>query len=626
MVKHITRTFLFSLIVTFASMSSAWAAEFTASVREQTVESGDPVVLTLTLKDASAFENPDLSALDEDFQIFSQAQSSQSSFINGRATSAISWTLHMTPRRKGKVTIPSISLKTDEGQMQTQAIEIELVERQARQQPRSPGITSGNKPKNHADTQSQFRNKDVFVVAETTLGNKKEVYKNQPFLYTIKMVATKPLRELAQPDSLTVDGAIVEIQGEPDLYPASWQGKRIKILETQYLITPIETGTLEIPPQAFSGRIDPGSSFGSGRDPFDFGIMEQLVGKPFGVSGGDLSLKIKEPEVEMNPWLPLTSLKLDDEIKGTENAKVGEPITRRIMMVVEGNVGSVLPDLEARSTTPDFRVYADKPDTGFSVNQDGKTLSGWRQENYTLIPKKSGELTLPAIKVEWWDVNAKKKKVASLPARTITVSGTPAQVAAAQPPAASMQTPSSSSPSSTPSQGQDTVEQASESSESMPFYMYLILGALALLVLVQGMFMAVLLKRSKHAEAKSNQAEKMPNKKAANEDRIKPQDLKKAKDAPALKTALQKYAKDIMALPDNASFRNIGKRLARELPPKDSERANKLLTELEAILYAGKDHDLNGIKNGLADILSKRASTKKSSEPPKERLGKLNPS
>ena len=624
MVKLITRTFLFSLIIAFASIGSAWAAEFTASVREQTVESGDPVVLTLTLKDASAFENPDLSALEKDFQIFSQAQSSQTRIINGRRSSAIAWTLHMTPRRKGKVTIPSISLKTNEGQLQTQAIEIRLVERQANQQPRSPGITSGNKSGKQNDTQSQFRNKDVFVVAETTLGSNQEVYKNQPFLYTIKMVAVKPLRDLAQPETLTVDGAIVEIQGDPDLYAASWQGKRIKILESKYLITPIKTGKLEIPPQPFSGRIDPGSS----NDPFQFGLMEQLVGKEFGVSGGDLTVNVKEPEVEMNPWLPLTSLKLDDEVKGAENAKVGEPITRRIMMVVQGNIGSVLPDLEARSTTPDFRVYADKPETGFNINQDGKTLSGWRQENYTLIPKNPGELTLPAIKVEWWDVNTKKKKVASLPARTITVSGTPAQVAAMQqPPAASTQAPSSSpSASSTRPQEQNTAEQELESAESMPFYMYLILGALALLVLVQGMFMAMLLKRSKQAEAKAKQAEKMPDKKAANEDRIKPQDLKKAKDAPALKAALHKYAKDVMALPDNASFRNIGKRLSRELSPKDAERAKKLLTELEAILYAGKDHDLESIKNGLADVLSKRTNKKKSSEPPKERLGKLNPS
>jgi len=46
-----------------------------------------------------------------------------------------------------------------------------------------------------------------------------------------------------------------------------------------------------------------------------------------------------------------------------------------------------------------------------------------RREKWSVIPNRSGQLTLPEIEVKWWDSEADKERRAFVPAQTLIVAG-----------------------------------------------------------------------------------------------------------------------------------------------------------------------------------------------------------
>ena len=68
---------------------------------------------------------------------------------------------------------------------------------------------------------------------------------------------------------------------------------------------------------------------------------------------------------------------------------------------------------------PGLKVYADKPEI---VEQPAaESLLSRRIEKWAIIPQTSGELTLPALELSWFDTVAETYRVASLPSQVINV-------------------------------------------------------------------------------------------------------------------------------------------------------------------------------------------------------------
>jgi len=56
---------------------------------------------------------PDFSPLDQDFIILNQDQSTSASWINGKTSKTIKWTLNVIAKKVGTVTIPAIAFGSD---------------------------------------------------------------------------------------------------------------------------------------------------------------------------------------------------------------------------------------------------------------------------------------------------------------------------------------------------------------------------------------------------------------------------------------------------------------------------------------------------------------------------------
>jgi hypothetical protein len=100
--------------------------------------------------------------------------------------------------------------------------------------------------------------------------------------------------------------------------------------------------------------------------------------------------------------------------------EAGEPVTREITLSALGQLETQLPAIDAPGVDG-LNVYTDKPEFGRTVEAGG--IRGQRRDQYAIIGLAGGEVELPPVEVPWWDVEAGEWKIASLPARTLTIKG-----------------------------------------------------------------------------------------------------------------------------------------------------------------------------------------------------------
>lgn len=593
---------LFSLFIT----AQAFAASLTASVDRAMVGAGESFRLELSLSGASPKGGPDFTPLEKDFTIVSKGQSSQTTIINNRVSSSINWQLVLIAPIAGDYRIPPLTVDTDEGRLESDPLKISVQKSSAPAPQAGANGTTGTAPK---------------ALSVQTDISARTPYQNEPVLYTVKLVAARSVGDVGIPE-FTVPDAVVEKLGDARVYDARAGGAPVKVIEARYLITPLKSGKIKIPPYIFQGQVV--SDVQRGRrslfnDPFfdmpdPFGMFEGFgnfaTTEPFAIAGDEVTLDVKAPAAAMDPWLPLYDLQISENLSGAEDARVGEPLTLSLTMVARGASGKVLPGLNGQiKKNGDFKIYADKPETSEDISKDGKTISGWRQESYTLIPQKSGSLTLAEIKVPWWNIEKGKIAYASVPARTITVApGTLSQTTSAptavkQSPASAPDQPEDSTASTSPaSTAPQKLSVVLDSGQGLSSPLHILIAGLGLMGAVLLGAVIILWRKLKHRERPSQELPHKPVR-AANEDKVSLSVVKKAENTEGLNKAVQTYAHQHLGTSKNASLMDIYQTLARHNPQAASAENRQVFLDLDAALYAGKTIDLDRIKEKIVAFL-----------------------
>ncbi|MCG8370874.1 MAG: hypothetical protein MJA32_10225, partial [Proteobacteria bacterium] len=144
-----------------------------------------------------------------------------------------------------------------------------------------------------------------------------------------------------------------------------------------------------------------------------------------------LPIPAPPPDHSDAAWLPARDVRLEEEwSRPPGEMGAGEPVTRVVSLSALGQIETQLPAPEAPDVDG-LNIYADKPELGRVLESGG--IRGVRRDEYAIIGLAAGEPELPAISVPWWDVEAGAWKVASLPARTLTVAGAERQVTSPPP-------------------------------------------------------------------------------------------------------------------------------------------------------------------------------------------------
>ncbi len=599
--------------------SVAQEASFDAYIDRENVAVGEDFQIKLELVNAQVQSPPDLSMLPEGLQVVRQQQSVSVGYINNMQVQNIAWILDMTSTAEGTYRVPSIGVSSSAGQLLTKPFRIHV-------KPAADYSSSG----------TQQGSNSVFIDAQL---EKLDPFIEEPVLYKAMVYHLHEITdtELIKPKA---DNAIVEQVTQPKLSKQILNGVEHRVIEVEYTITPLTSGTVTIKPAILRGRIAqerPTTPMDTLFSPFaNMGVsMKEFV--PFSLSSKEFQLNVKPADESVNPWLVLYDLQIDDELGGVEFdqqnkrilASTAEPIARRIQMVAFGKGAEGLPDIEPMLRTDEFKVYADKPDNTHETVADAASgvsrIKGTRLQTFTFIPQKAGMLALPELKVKYWSLKDNKIETAILPARIVTVQEAGAAAVPQQP-----QQPQEAQPIEQPQQPQapQTLEEKLQHLADSPQAPNVILLILALMIcFIIFIFFKVL------GAAKRNRME-------FDEELANPQPVKKnnsiggrniidnakkvarfsSKPDPEnltsgflplieattthaeLQEVLQRFATKHLNLSQHAGTVLIASEMGNRLGI-DKQLAMKYAAELDSVLYAGKRIDLQYLKNGFAELV-----------------------
>lgn len=353
--------------------------------------------------------DPDMGPIERQFDVLGQNKSSRIQFVNGETSQVTEWQFQLMPKAAGEYRLPSVSV----GTLQSNAVSLHVI---------PPERSSGSAA-------------DVFMELNA---EPQTVYVQSQVLLTLKLfIAVNTGRaQLTQP-KVTGGEAIVERLGEDTQYQTTRAGRTYLVRERRFAVFPQQAGSLTIGPAVFEAMVIPDQGFSrvqrfrSGTIKLD---VQPAVPPPPSMAGA--------------VWLPAEHLTLSETWSDDgEKLSVGVPGTRKVIVEADGLLETQLPDL----TLPQqdgIRQYADQPELGRDVTSDG--LHARRSVSVAIIAQTPGTVTLPAVKLPWWNVRTKRWEVAELPPHTLKVAPSteapPPSAPATEPPAAAAPAPPPSAP------------------------------------------------------------------------------------------------------------------------------------------------------------------------------------
>lgn len=124
----------------------------------------------------------------------------------------------------------------------------------------------------------------------------------------------------------------------------------------------------------------------------------------------------------LDPFLAAGSVELTEEIEGTPlDMKPGDSLTRTVTARIEGASPMFLPPLLPPADIPGVAAYPDDPTLDES-NERGR-VSGTRIERVTYVAEGGGAGTLPAVRLDWFDIDAGEVRSAQIEAVAVSVDG-----------------------------------------------------------------------------------------------------------------------------------------------------------------------------------------------------------
>jgi len=379
-------------------------------ISQNPVYLGDTFTLTLSAEGGSGGE-PDLAPLRQDFEVRGTGTSSRMSFINGRMTARVEWRIELRARRSGDLTIPALQV----GSERSRAIALKVTDTPLAGDPKS--VAAGEHV--HIDMRIEPGGGNPYVQQQIPL--------------LVRFYLDEAVRKGKYSEPQIAD-AVVERVGQERRYSTQRNGRRYQVIERRYAVFPQKSGDLRIPPVRFEGEIrdqapdgrsrprplrddlfgdDPFFKGGIlGSDPFDDVFGEDS--RPVRKFSSALTVKVRPPAVAQDGWLPASAVRLRDSwADAPPQLKAGQPVTRTITIEAEGLTGAQIPQLDF-PVPPGTRIYREPIDNTTRAGSAG--LIGVSRQSVTYIPSNAGDLTLPEMALDWWDIGRDAAATATVPA------------------------------------------------------------------------------------------------------------------------------------------------------------------------------------------------------------------
>lgn len=383
---------------------AAWAQpELTARVDKNVV--GEYEVFKVTFSFNQNAENLTFPDLKGNFAIVSGPMTSlQSRSINFQQTIVRSWTYQLKPKKTGKWVLGPASIVFDGKTYKSKPISIEVVKQSQRaKDPNDPANKAGE-----------------YAIVQATV-SKRSVYEGEPLIGELNLFWKTQIK---QP-------VIEEEPKFPGMYSQSFElpnqkGRRttyggqpaIAATLRKYVLVPKKAGTLELPTTVVT--IPTGVPTGR-RDWFDnpeyrfinhvdLVSWPKIIVKPLPTKG--------RPEAFDGA---VGRYELDVKLSRSE-VKANESVSLKIALTGSGNLKLV--DLPKAEFPPGIESYDPKYTTDVNLTASG--FSGYKREEYLLVPRYKGTYKISPIEFTFFDLESKSYVTLSSGPLEITVVDGPA--------------------------------------------------------------------------------------------------------------------------------------------------------------------------------------------------------
>lgn len=387
----------------------ALAGQLQATVNRTEVPQGETFLLTLEADDDKTNSTPDLSVLDKNFTVYSVGNAFQSTYVNGVSKHSRQWQIVLMPKNNGQIEIPAIKM----GNMKSEPIHLNVVSSQLAHQ--------AEQQQSSADTPKFAVNAEV---------DNHNPFVQQQINYTFSIYDGGGLYG-EQP--VIIDNGnrdwIIKSMGEPTVESKVISGRRLREIQFHYALFPQKSGRLKTPDIEFQGYYLTKSRRGTNAfdDVFNSGFFNVGFSDMF-ATRNPIVLRPESVEIDVKAvpaqnggywWLPASQVALSAEWEDKNPVfRVGEAVSRFVYLKAAGVIENQLPDIKF-SEIENVKQYPEKP-VSISSQHKGEVISIKKFGN-VYIPEKSGKITLPPIKIDWYNIHTGQLEQATLPAQTVNV-------------------------------------------------------------------------------------------------------------------------------------------------------------------------------------------------------------
>ncbi|MEM8546873.1 MAG: BatD family protein [Pseudomonadota bacterium] len=352
-----------------------------ATVDRAVVQQNESFALTLTA-DAGEEGDPDVTGLDEHFEILGRSQSSSIALINGRREQSRRWTYTLIPKAAGNFTIPP--LRVDGRASEPVTVNVQAVQAAA------PG--------------------EAEVFFEVALDTEQS-WVQAEVIYTIKLHFRVDVRQTSLTVPQVTGGeVIVERLADDRRYEDMIAGRTYQVIERSYALFPQASGTFTIEPARFTASL-----WERGR-----------ITSPRVFKSEALTLQVA-PAVPPPPafgnadWLPAKAVALSVRVDPEDGQlDPGEPANLRLVTSAIGLMANQLPELDLTEAAG-LRIYPDQPDLRERAFPDG--MRSAREQSFALIAGGGGVFSLPEVALPWFNVQNGAWEVAAIDLPTLRAAG-----------------------------------------------------------------------------------------------------------------------------------------------------------------------------------------------------------
>ncbi|WP_022942476.1 BatD family protein [Psychromonas hadalis] len=370
-----------ALLTSFPVLS---AVQVSATVSDNSVVLGDLFILTISINDNDDDYQLDTRPLETSFTVYRSSQSQKTEYINGEFSQQTQWQVRLQAKKIGQLTIPSLKI----GELYTEAIKIKVIQA----------------------SQKERVNNNSAVFIENSI-DKEHVYIGQTFIFTTKLYISQNSNEL---DLLAprFDGVDATVFGKDKNSQTVRNGIRYNTITRQYKMNATQAGQFEIDSPLLTGTLRKVVAVSEWQN--------RVISDPINVRGERLTINIKAiPENFQGKWLISEDLRLiEDNNLTAQSYNVGEPITRSITLQIASIDKDKLPNIKL-NYPKSLRVYPDQDQ--LEEGQVNGLTYGIRIIRHAIIADKVGTLTLPEIKLNWFNSRTNQQQTATLPAQNLTI-------------------------------------------------------------------------------------------------------------------------------------------------------------------------------------------------------------